>query len=504
MKKGIGLILIITLVTAMMSGCGQTGSVKEGAGDAGLTKRTDLKIILPADFTTLDPQKLDSSPTINFAANIFDPLVRLNENNEAVPMLAKEWEISDDGLEYTFTLKDGIKFHNGEILTTEDVLFTISRFTTETWFEWASFMIDKGEIIDDKTIKIILKFPYANFFGFIESMYIVNKKATTEANGEISDNPIGTGPYKFVKWDRAQQIILTANEDYFGGASDIKDLIFMIIPDSNTAFVALETGEADLSFDVSAVNIDQAKKNERLSVDSTISTYFYYVSFNSEKIKDKRIRQALSYAVDRNSINTIVTEGEGILSDIFLVEGQEGYTTDVMTYEYNPEKAKQLLDDAGANNLKLDFFYGESTINNKLGQVLQSMFMKVGVELELKPVETGTWWQLIDEGDYQVTRGGYPMEPNTDSPYYDMFHSDGTYNLSRIRNAEIDKLLESARVEMNEKKRDEMYVRINQIMAQEAYFIPTYFLPSNIVYSSSLKGVKALRNQKYMYADFYW
>ena len=162
-------------------------------------------------------------------------------------------------------------------------------------------------------------------------MYIANEKAMTEMGDDAAKHPIGTGAYKFKQWDVAQQIVLEANPDYYKGAPSINTLTFKIIPDSNTAFVALETGEADLSFNCSAMDFEQAKNNPNLATDSTTSNYFYTVNFNSEKV-DKQVRKALSHAVDRDALNVLVNEGTGIVADLPLVEGQEGYTTDITTY----------------------------------------------------------------------------------------------------------------------------------------------------------------------------
>ena len=286
----------------------------------------------------------------------------------------------------------------------------------------------------------------------------------------------------------------------------MKKLTFNFISDTNTALVALETGEADLAFgtSLSATTFQQAQQNESLATDSTVGNSFYFVNFNSNRIS-KEVRQALSYAIDRDAINTLVNEGTGYLGDIPLVEGQEGYTTDITTYEYNPEKAKELLSAAGADGLTLTFYYGESADNSKLGQALQSQLANVGVTLELEPVENGTWWATFEDGNYDVSRGGYPMEKaNTDSCYYDMFHSTGTFNVSRINNPEIDALLDEARTELDSAKRDEIYVQVNQILTEEAYFIPLYFSASMIVYNKDLQGVKADSTQNYQYKTMHW
>ncbi len=498
-RKLYALLIAAALSFTLLAGCGNSNAPGSGG-------REDLVIILPNDFTTLDPQKLPSTAEINFCANIFDTLVTMDENLEVQPSLAESWEMSDDGLSYTFKLRQGVKFHNGTELKASDVAYTAKRFAAEEWMQFCSFMVDGAEALDDYTVKINLKYPYAAFLSSMTDMYVVSEQYMEEKGAAAAQEPMGTGPYKFVKWDIAQQIVLEANENYFGKAPHIKTLTFTIIPDANTAFVALETGTADLSFNISAVDFEQAASNQKLATDKCIGNSCYFINFNTEKLS-KEVRQALCYAIDKEAVNVLVNEGTGVVADLCLVEGQEGYTTDIETYAYDTEKAKQVLADAGVapGSLSLDFFYGESAANSKLGQALQSMFNEIGVELELRPVETGTWWQLFGDGDYTVSRGGYPMETaNTDIPYFDMFHKDGTFNVSRINDPEINAWLEEARTEQDAGKRTELYVKAAQKIAGEAYCYPVYFSSSTIVYNAQLKGVKAISDQKYLYSEFSW
>jgi peptide/nickel transport system substrate-binding protein len=467
--------------------------------------RDTLVVVLPNDFTTLDPQKVPATLDINFITNIFDTLVTLDSNQKIIPSLAKSWTVSDDGLVYTFELERGVKFHNGKDFTASDVVYSVTRFTAEEWMEFAAFSVRDAEVVDDYTVRINLKHPYAKILSLLIDLFIIDEETFREQGEErAAREPVGTGAYKFVSWEPARQIRLESNDNYFRGKPPIKNLIFKIIPDSNTAFVALETGEADLSFSATASDFLHAADEPNLGTDKVAGSRYVSVSYNADRV-DEKTRQALSYAVDREAINTIATEGTGTLTLLPLIPGEEGYTTDLVTYPYDPEKAGSLLASAGKPNLKIDYFFQQNTRDTKIAQTLQAQWQEAGVSLELRPVETGTWWQLFGEGDYDVSRAGYPMlDDNTDASFFDSYHKNGTFNVGRINDPDINRLLEQARGELDRDNRNELYVRINQIMAERAYHIPLFFVQETIVYNKDLRNVKALRNARYQYRDFSW
>lgn len=503
MKKLLALILSLSLLFSLAA-CGN-GNSSDKSNDSG-QPRNDLVVILSSEFTTLDPQKLSSNASINFCSNIFDGLVGLDEEGNVVPLLATDWTVSEDQLHYTFNLRQGVKFHNGEELTAEDVKLSVERFRDNEWMQFASFAVDSCDIVDEDTVTINLKYAYGNFIGMLWYCYIIDASYyNSVSEEEFARNPVGTGAYRFTEWAPAQYVTLEANPDYWGEQKpSIENLRFNFVSDSNTAMMALQTGQADLSFSVTALNYNQVKESGKLAADSTLSNNFYFINFNSERLS-KEVRQALSYAIDREAFNTIMNEDTGYLGNMALVEGQEGYTTDITTYEYNPDKAKELLAQAGASNLSLTFYYDESAANTKMAQTLQSQLSNVGVELVLEPVESGTWWSTFGNGDYDLSRSGYPMEAaNTDSTYYDMFHSTGSFNVSRINNPEIDALLDEARAESDSAKRNELYIQVNQILADEAYYIPLFFTASMVVYNPDLQGVHAITSQNYQYKDMHW
>ena len=514
MKKFMPLLLagIMALSLAACGGpAGESASSMEQGGTAGATSASadsnSLNVILAAEFSTLDPQALPSSAEIAFCQNIFDYLVVCDDAGNVSGSLAKDWTASEDGLTYTFNLRDDVEFSNGDKLDADDVVLSIERFRDESWMQFASFAIDSAEKVDDYTVNVTLKYPYAKVVNMLRYCAIIDKDyfENTEYE-EFSRNPIGSGPYKLTSWTAGQGATLEANENYWGNAPAISNVNISFVSDTDTVLVAMETGEADFTYGatISAVSYQQAESDGKVGTDTTTGNSFYYVNFNSQKLS-KEVRQALSYATDREALNTVITEGTGTLGNFCIKEGWEGYTDDIATYDYDPEKAKELLTEAGADGLELTFYYASSVDNKKLGETLQSQWAQVGVTLDLEEVESGTWWANFTDGNYDVSRGGYPVEINiADTCYYDMFNSNGTFNVSQVKDSEIDSLLEEARVEQDASKRDEIYQNVNQIMADEAYYIPLYWMATDVLYNKDLQGVKAVASQEYHFADFSW
>lgn len=516
MKKFISVLLCAAMAFSLAA-CGgssadNSSNSNNSSSDSSSTAESSsgkdsMTVIIGAEFSTLDPMALPSSAEISFCQNIFDYLVVGDENGDITGSVATDWT-TEDGTSYTFTLRDDIYFSNGDKLDAEDVVLSVERFRDESWMQYASFAVDSAEAVDENTVTINLKYAYAKFLNMLRYCAIIDSEYYNSTDyEEFARNPIGSGPYKLTSWTAGQNATLEANDKYWGEAPAIPNITINFVSDTNTVLVALENGEADLAYGtaLSIVTYQEAVDGGELGTDTTTGNSFYYVNFNSQRLS-KEIRQALSYATDREALNTVITEGIGTLGNFSIKEGWEGYTDDITTYEYDPEKAKSMLQEAGAENLELTFYYSSSTDNKKLGETLQSQWAQVGVNLILEEVESGTWWANFTDGGYDVSRGGYPVEVNnTDTCYYDMFHStEGTFNVSQVSNPEIDALLEDARTEQDADTRDGIYQEVNQILSEEAYYIPLYWMPTSVVYNPDLQGVKAVASQEYHYWDYSW
>ena len=375
---------------------------------------------------------------------------------------------------------------------------------------------DSIEVTADSDYEVTFKLKEAmypdTFLQDIDTVFIIPKhifegKTAEEINApDLWANPVGSGPFIYDSEINGERMEFTKNENYYLGTPNIDRLIIRVVPSANV-LSGLMNGELDLIGFGSVLTDDweTAKSQDNLVTESVPTTSYTTLIFNTQKeYLTQEVRQALNMAINRDVLVNGLLMGEGtpIMTPIAPVSP---YYNDKVQVQYDPEKAKELLTEAGADGLELTFYYASSVDNKKLGETLQSQWAQVGVTLDLEEVESGTWWANFTDGNYDVSRGGYPVEINiADTCYYDMFNSNGTFNVSQVKDSEIDSLLEEARVEQDASKRDEIYQNVNQIMADEAYYIPLYWMATDVLYNKDLQGVKAVASQEYHFADFSW
>lgn len=412
---------------------------------------------------TLDIQKTNADYFIPI--QIYNRLVDVKVNDdgskEIVPSLAEKWDISEDGKTYTFYLKKGVKFHNGEELKADDVLFTIERMmdpkeaaVNTSQFEKISGALDKlngnadsvkgVKVIDDYTVEITLDEPFPPFLASLTGApaSIYNRKAVEEGKDKFGFDPeytVGTGYMKFKDWSQDKEINLVKNDDYFGDKANIDGVKYLMNIDSSTSKMMLENGELDF-ISIAPTDLQSYKENpvfkdnivdfQRAGMD--------YISYNQNDpyMSKVEVRKAVSMAIDRDLINKTFYNGEGTIVNGVLPPGIPGYEIEQPEIEYNPEKAKELLKDAGLENeVKLVMLqnstYPEDQAKNEM---IQSMLKEVGIDMEIKSVDMTSYWDIIANGD------GFSMsiQPITaDVPDPDDFYNAFTIEQSKSNGLSI-------------------------------------------------------------------
>ena len=446
------------------------------------------------DARNLVPILASDSASGNIVGLVFNGLVKYNKDIELVGDLAESWEVSEDGLIITFFLRKGVRWHDGEPFTSRDVLFTYQKLIdpeVPTPYSGDFERIERLEIPDDHTVRVIYKEPFSpglSSWGMaIMPQHLLEKEDLS--NTKFSRHPVGTGPYRFREWITGDRIILAANEDYFEGRPYIDRYIYRIIPDQATMFLELksegidEAGLTPIQY-ARQTNTNYFKKNfNKFRYPSFGYTYLGY-NLLDPRFKDKRVRQAISYAIDKEEIIDGVLLGLGRIGTGPFPPESWAYNSQVERYPYNPEKAKELLaqaewiDSDGDGWLDKEGRIFEFTIlinqgneaRRKTAEIIQRRLREVGIRVKIRVVEwTAFINEFVDKKRFETIILGWSLSRDPDS--YDIWHSsktkEGEFNFISYKNEELDRLLLEGRRTFDRDKRKRIYHRFHEILAEE-------------------------------------
>ncbi|KGM46844.1 ABC transporter substrate-binding protein [Pseudooceanicola atlanticus] len=472
---------LLKLTTFLVAASMATGAVAQQDGGR-------LDLIVQPEPPGLMLGLVQNGPTQMVAGQIYESLLRYNGDLEPQPSLAKEWSISEDGMTYTFKLQEGVTWHDGEPFSAEDVIFT-TKFLQDNHarFRGAFSHVESVEAPDDSTIVITMKEPYGPFINAFEagSMPIVPKhiyEGTDYATNEMNATPIGTGPYKFVEWEKGSYIHLTKNEDYYlDGLPHIDDLYYRVVPDAASRAVAFETGEVDVLPGGSVENWDVARLTEMDNVCSTSDGWEFFAPhawmwLNNREgpTSNKLFRQAVMYAMDREFVKDVVWNGYGTVPTGPVSSKTNFYTDDVPQYPHDPEKAKELLDEMGYDGEAVRLLplpYGETW--QRWAEAIKQNLEEVGITVDIDSADVAGWNEKTANWDYDmaftylyqygdpalgVARNYVESQIKKGSPWN---------NVEGYVNPELDELWEAAAIEPDNEKRQEMYTEIQQQIVED-------------------------------------
>lgn len=448
--------------------------------------------------------------SVSVLSFVFNPLTLGGENwgTEIGGDLAESWSVSDDGLTWTFNLHQGVLFHDGEELTADDVVFTFETIQNPD-NEIAPFrprFLQNGEPIqfeaaDDYTVVATLQEPNASFFTDI-SVPIVPRHVLEGQNlreGEFNRAPVGTGPFKIVEWNTGESIILEAHADYFKGAPCLERVVFRIIPDEQAQVNALLTGELDFLPNVPGAAVSRFEDSADFNVQVVEADSLFQIFFNLEReqYQDPQVRQALMIAIDRQAVVDIVRQGFGIVHNSHFDHVVPFYEQDKQSgYDYDPERAGQMLDELGITDSDGDGIRdvdGEPWTVNLLSfsggfrdyadyaQVVQAYWEDIGIEVELELRDLGTmveqiYQERVFDKPYDVLTSGWATigpEPNSYANFYITTDALGP-NIPNYRNERVNELFEMGRQETDFEARMAIYEEIEAILWEELPTIPLY------------------------------
>lgn len=473
MKK----MLICLIGLFVLMGCGKEKEVNTST----------LIVAQGADPKTLDPEVYNDVPSLAVAKQIYSTLVTTNEKNELIPSLAESWEQLTE-TEWVFYLRKGVKFHNGEEMTAEDVKFSLERMLTMPSSKMMIEAVNKVNIIDKYTIKVFMNNSFSPFlFNLTHPLCsILNKEYTLKLGKDFGQNPMGTGPFKFVNWSKGDFITLAGFKDYFEGAPSIEKVIFRSIPENTNRVIGLETGEIDIAYGIAPVDMTTVENDEDLKLIVTPSLSTEYVGINVEKepFTDKRVREAIGYAINKKDIVDVTLYGKGIVADTFVSPNVYGSNQDIHNYNFNPEKAKKLLKEAGiAQGTKINIWVNENPLRTQSAQIIQANLKEIGIDARIEILEWGTYIQKTGNGEHQLMIIGWNAGTgDADNALYPLFHSaskGGAGNRSFYANKKVDDLIEASRIKTGEERKN-LLMDAQTVIMEDAPVIPLFY-KNNIV-----------------------
>jgi len=464
--------------------------------------RKKLIIAQETDSLTLDAHHVIDSSSAAIMEHMVEPLFELTPKGEILPRLVEAWKISAGATEFTLKLREGIKFHDGQPFNAEAVKINFDRRLDPkagTKFYFLVAAIASVTVVDEYTLKIKTKMPFVPLLNHLT--FTTNGIQSPAALRRSWDKPlimpIGTGPFIFKEWVPGNRLVMVQNDAYWGTKSALSEVIFRVIPDQTSRIKALETGEAHVAVRLPPTEIPRLKANPKIRILHIPSIRTLYMGLNCLKgpFIDKRVRQALNYAVNKGAIINSVLGGKGRVSDAPISPSVFGYTP-IKTYEYNPERAKALLAEAGFPEGFETILYtpvGRYHKDVSVAAAVAADLQQVGVKADLKMLEWGTYLSSIfQEGevvDHQIFMLGWGcVTGDADYGLYTLFHS-GEWprrglNASFFKNEKVDHLLDAARMTDNSKERKKIYKEAMTLIMDDA---PWIFLHSEI----QIVGVRA-------------
>lgn len=495
-KRIIAVFLAVAALACSLSGCGGTTnqgntSSDENLPSSGADHGNEITVGIAQDLDdSLDPYQMAAAGTREVMFNVFEGLVKPDSDGNYVCAVASDYSISEDGLVYTFVLRDGVVFHNGAACTTDDVLYS---FETCAATSVTSAVVSALSAITDihadgQNIVITLSAPNTDFLSYVSSVTVVPKDYADQTT-----QPVGTGPFKFVSRSVQQNIILERHTEYYGEGASLDKVTYKIYEDANALMTALDSGALDL---VAHLTVDQVNTltNGYNVLEGTMNlVQAIYLNHNVKPFDDVRVRQALCYAVDVDAMLDLTAEGHGtkVGSSMYPAFGKYFDAELAEAYPHDVEKAKQLLADAGYPNgisftIAVPSNYQphvDSTI------VLVEQLKQAGINAQIQQVDWNTWYSDVYKNrDFEATVSGFDASTLNASALLARWVSDNGKNMINYNNPEYDQTFAEAQATVDEAKQTELYKRCLEILSEDAANVYTQDLADFVAINPALEG----------------
>ncbi|WP_078381726.1 glutathione ABC transporter substrate-binding protein [Sutcliffiella halmapala] len=507
-KKNVFLMLLLSLMLVLSACSGGNSSNKtEGKPSDNENGNTDeevagqdggeLVFVINQDAPTLDPHGMNDTATTNATTQIFDRLTEYAADGSVVPALAESYEAVDETT-WEFKLRQDVKFHDGTDFTAEAVKLTIERIIDP---EFASpravvlNMIKEVVVVDDYTVQFKTENPFAPLPAHLahNAGSIIAPSAIEEENNggkKVDENPIGSGPFKYVSWNRGSELLLEKNEDFWGEKASVDTLKFVVVPEQATRVAMLETGEAHVT-QVGASDVTRVEGMADVTLSKEASTRMDYVGFNMNKAPydNLKVRQAISMAINKSDVVDGILDGQGVPAVGPLAPTVVGNYQGLQPLGYDVDAAKKLLEEAGfADGFETTLFVNEGSKERAdIALLVQAQLADIGITVNIETVEWGAFLEKTAAGEHELFILGWTtVTADADYGLYALFHSSqfgSPGNRSFYKNERVDELLDLGRTQSDQAARDAAYKEISEILVEEAPMV--YLQHPDFIYGTN-------------------
>lgn len=551
MKK-FSFMALLGVLILILAACTDDSNVEEetteGEGAASEEGGT-LTLAMPSDAVSMDPHGSNDVPSEQIRDTIYEPLLTQDENFEIVPVLAEEYEQIDDTT-WEFKLREGVTFHDGSEFNADVVKANIERVKDVAKASPRSFLLDmvsEVNIIDDYTVELVTEYPFAPLAnnlthgaGKMISKDLIDadyQQALDEAGSELSleeyyelraeggdeheavaneissfvgqlveSEPVGTNYFKFESRSPGEQTAVVRNDDYWGDTALLDGVNFKVVSEPGSRIAELESGSSDAILATLSSNIERVDSNEDVTLLRNDSVSIDYIGFNTEKepFNDPRVRQAITHAFDSEAVLEGVYNGSGTPAEAPLAPGVLGYSEDLEGLDYNMERAQELLDEAGVEDLTINLMVNDDNPERvDVALWLQESLSTLGITVNVEQVEWGAYLAATGAGEHDMFILGWSNSTgDPDNGIAPLFHSENigdTGNRSFYNNPELDSILDEARQSTEESEREQLYMDAQQILVDEA---PAIFIRHGENLNAHGNHVEGFEGDAYNIFDF--
>lgn len=498
-KKLLALFLALVMVGAVLPGCGDGSKDPGGQGNNGETgepvKGGEITVGIAQDLDdSLDPHQTVAAGTREVLFNIFEGLVKPNSDGEMIPAVAEKYELSEDGTTYTFTLRDGVKFHNGQTVTAEDVVYSINRCAAvpegqEKPLVAAFSAVRSVEALDEKTVTVTIAQRDLEFISYMTAAIIPAGYA------DQATAPVGTGPFRFVSRTPQENFIMERFEDYWGTPAWLDKVTYKICENADALVMNLNGSSIDLCAHLTSAQAAQLNSNFKVLEGTMNLVQAIYLNNQAKPFDNQLVRQALCYAIDRQGIMDMVADGHGtaVGSSIYPAFTKYFLPELVDKYPHSAEKAKELLAQAGYPN---GFDMTISVPNNyqphmDTAEVVAEQLREAGIRVTIQPVEWSTWLDTIYNGrQFQATVVGVDAANMTARAMLERFTSDYGKNFINYNNPAYDALFQQAINATDEATQTDLYKQMETMLADTAANVYIQDLSDLVAMRQDMGGLK--------------